>query len=286
MIYKAAQLIDSRSEHGESSWWDDRRGIVLFMDCWNPVMWTHDPATGESRKIDLEFTPMAIVGTEDGGYVGASADTIYKLTSDFRIKNTIRKMNFEGTKSRFNDCKCGPDGAFYLGTTGEPGDNNFFFRLDPDGSIEAILEHVGVSNGFAWSKDQKTLYYTDTIHNEIYAFDYADGKLSGKRTVYHSETDIPDGFCIDEEDNLWVAMWGKGSVDHIDTKAGCIIDSVEAPSKFTSSCMFGSEGMDMLYITSSRLDLFGEDKEKDQISGNVFAVKTGVKGQKQFYGKF
>ena len=76
-----------------------------------------------------------------------------------------------------------------------------------------------VSNGICWSKDNKTMYYIDSFDYNIkrYDFDLINGTISNESIVVEvTEPDFtPDGMTIDEEGMLWVAMWGGGCVNQI-----------------------------------------------------------------------
>ena len=46
------------------------------------------------------------------------------------------------------------------------------FSLDTDHSVKTWVEGINLSNGLAWTSDNKTMYHTDTLVKTIYAFDY------------------------------------------------------------------------------------------------------------------
>lgn len=54
------------------------------------------------------------------------------------------------------------------------------FSVEPDGTVIKRLPNVSISNGLAWSADNKEFYYVDTykLNVEAYDFDLATGDLS------------------------------------------------------------------------------------------------------------
>ena len=46
------------------------------------------------------------------------------------------------------------------------------YSLDTDGTIKKHLDNVILSNGIAWSHDNKTMYYVDSFACKLFAFDY------------------------------------------------------------------------------------------------------------------
>jgi len=289
MIYNAKLIHQAQAGHGESSWWDDRKNVMLYMDCIGSRMFYYDPVSETPTEIQLPFNPMAVIGCENGGYIAASEDTVFLLDDAFKVKKELIKVSHGKSTDRFNDCKCGPDGAFYMGSMGTLGeeDEGKLYRLSPDGELSIVIDKVGISNGFAWTKDQKTLYYTDTIHGEIYAYDFADGKTSNKRTVFCDKSISPDGMCIDSLDRLWVAFWESGKVVCIEPKTGEIIHEVLTEGALlSSSAMFGGENLDTLFITTSRLGMTDDEIAKRPLSGSLYAIKTDASGVLPFRGKF
>ena len=87
---------------------------------------------------------------------------------------------------------------------------------------------------------------------------------------------FPDGMAIDDEGGLWIAIWGGGKVNHYD-RSGQFVDSIVVPGVTqVSSCAFGGDALDVLFITSSRKDIRRGD-EPD--AGAIFAIQTAVRGQ-------
>lgn len=290
MNYTPELLYQVKSVHGENSWYDADKKLVIFTDVLGGKIYTYDEITGEKKEYTTSFAPGAVAACKDGGYIGCDKNKIYKLDDEFNIVKVLRECaaDFLTEKDMFNDCKCGPDGSYYLGTQSGVGtpDGGQFWRYDPDGTFELVLNHVMISNGFAWAKDMKTFFYTDTNSHKIFAYEWEAGKLSGQRVVYADESCNFDGFCIDDEDNLWVALWQGGKVLHIDTKEGKVIDTIETGCPLTTSTVFGGPDMKTLYITTSRAMFKPGEHEDDEISGSLFKCELPVSGPALFKGAF
>ena len=71
---------------------------------------------------------------------------------------------------------------FLLGTMGLGGSEGqgSLFSLELDGTVNTHKTGVSISNGIAWSADNRTMYYIDSTPRKIYAFDFdmAAGQLS------------------------------------------------------------------------------------------------------------
>ena len=70
---------------------------------------------------------------------------------------------WSGDQVRMNEGGCDPDGRFYCGSMAynhKPGAGSLY-RLDPDGSVRAVLDDVTISNGLEWSPDGSLAYHND-----------------------------------------------------------------------------------------------------------------------------
>lgn len=107
---------------------------------------------------------------------------------------------------------------------------------------EEKISKVSISNGLAWSENNKKFYYIDSEERnvKVYNFDLASGTIcehfylrpivldimrlfydhvfTGNGEVLFTLSDypdiegIPDGMTIDSQNNLWIAVYGGGCV--------------------------------------------------------------------------
>ena len=88
----------------------------------------------------------------------------------------------------------------------------------------------------------------------------------------------PDGMAIDEEGMLWIAHWGGFGVYRWNPNSSELLSKIDLPVPQVSSCAFVGDELDHLLITTARENMSPEDVKKYPESGDVFIVKTGVKG--------
>lgn len=140
------------------------------------------------------------------------------------------------------------------------------------------------------------MYFTDSLVNRIWAYDYDGGKLSGKRLfvdpISHGlpEGTYPDGLCIDKEGGIWSARWGGSRIIRY-TKDGAMDLELYFPTVLhVTACCFGGPSEDQLYVTTAHCGACGGDASRqDQYpdSGNLFAVDlsgrfSGAKWRHEF----
>lgn len=80
---------------------------------------------------------------------------------------------------------------------------------------------------------------------------------------------------IDRNGDLWVAVYKGSCILHIDTKEGKLLDKIDFPVQQVTSCAFGGEDLQDLYVTTSRVNMKEEDLKKEPLAGAVFRV-TGL----------
>lgn len=154
---------------------------------------------------------------------------------------------------RFNDGACDSKGRFFAGTifNKERGIAGKLYKYDPADDRCSVVDDGPFtvqsnfwqqwrwaddpqdSNGLGWSPDEKILsalsakpmlwwlkkkdsYFTDSLTNKIYAYDYNNGELSNRRIFIDAiaqglpENTFCDGLCVDDEGCVWSARFVLG----------------------------------------------------------------------------
>jgi sugar lactone lactonase YvrE len=283
MIFEAKRLVDAKSQHGEGSWWDAQKGVLYWLDCMGAALHITQPG-GADRMMRLPFLPMTVIPHQDGGFVFATPDAVVRADEDCTRFRTVAMVCHASADMRFNDGKCDPAGRLYVGSMSTDGqkDAGVLYRVNRNGGVDAVLTGVGISNGIVWHKD--TMYYTDTISHQVYAFDYdADtGAISRRRTVFKTSEGMPDGLCMDAAGHVWAALWGASKAVCFDPATGAVLHEVHVPVPQVSSVCFGGEDMTTLFITTSRLELEETQLAAYPASGGLFAARTVIRGAEMF----
>ena len=277
----AIQVTPSCTHHGEGPFWDSRVGRLLFVDMLAGVVVEWDTAGPVTRHV-VGNVAAVVRARARGGYVLALERGFAFASDDFSLVETLPQV-FADAAVRMNDGGCDPQGRFYCGSMAyamTPHAGNLY-RLNPDLGVERVLTGVTISNGLQWSRDGSTVYYSDTATGRVDAFDFdaGTGTFSGRRPFVELDgaRGAPDGLAIDEEDGLWVAMWGGGAVHRYDAR-GSLSEVVELPVPKVTACTFGGVDGGTLFITTSREGLSaGEFPE----AGALFSVRAGVRGAAQ-----
>ncbi|WP_321997969.1 SMP-30/gluconolactonase/LRE family protein [Draconibacterium orientale] len=287
---KQAELVlDTQSTLGEGSIWNYKTGELMWVDIKKEILNVYNPATGYNKEMFTGQMIGTVVPTESGNALVALQNGIYHFNLETGAKKLLVDPEADLPDNRFNDGKCDPSGRFWAGTICTKGDREVaaLYRFDPDTTIHKMVDKVSISNGIVWSADKTKMYYIDTPTQKVMAYDYDDatGEISNPEVAVNVPLELgsPDGMTIDENDNLWVALWGGSAVGCWNPATGELIDKIEVPVKNITSCAFGDEDMGTLYITSAREATSKEELEKWPHAGGVFKYRPGVKGVQAFF---
>lgn len=201
----------------------------------------------------------------------------------------LEKIYEKGCGTRMNDGRVDRQGQFWVGAMLEGLSNDLaspsanLFRFTSNKTLSVHETDIEISNSLCWSPDGTVLYFADSPKNTIYSYDVLPetGDIANKRVFAVTKPGVhPDGACVDSEGHIWNAQWGAGQV--VRYKPNGQIDRVlEVPSQQPTCVSFGGPNLNHLIITSARLNLRPEDKEKYPFSGALFIYETSFKGLKE-----
>ncbi|WP_256756885.1 SMP-30/gluconolactonase/LRE family protein [Cohnella sp. WQ 127256] len=275
---------DVKSLLGEGPLWLPDRKQIVWVDIEAMLVNFHTPESGDHQVIPIGQRIGAIVPAEDGRMVCALEHGFYYLDLQNQNLELIIDPESDLQDNRFNDGKCDSSGRFWAGTMPKRGSvpAGSLYRLDGDGTVIQQLTEIGCSNGISWSLDDTVMYYIDTATRRIDRFNYdsVTGRISNRQPAVRipQEQGYPDGMTIDVEGMLWVAHWGGNCISRWNPLTGECLEQVELPVSQVTSCCFGGEHLDELYITSARVGLSEEQLQMEPLAGSLFKYIPGVKG--------
>ena len=126
-----------------------------------------------------------------------------------------------------------------------------------------------ISNGIAFSPEGRVMYFGDSGTRLIRACDYdlENGAVSNVRVFARVEAPgFPDGSTVDAEGFLWNAEYDGWRIVRYDPD-GRIDRVIDLPVRQPTSCMFGGENLDVLYVTTARFEQSEEELEAQPLAG-------------------
>jgi xylono-1,5-lactonase len=273
----------ARALLGEAPVWHEAERRLYWLDIKGHRLRACNAAGMDRRVIDLPCVTASLVPRRRGGFVvGARGQlAVCDPAHGSRLTDLV-PLETDKPANRFNDGKADRAGRLWIGSMhdAETEASGALYCVAPDLSWTRVDDGYVVTNGPAISPDGRTLYHTESTSRTIYVFDLgADGRLSNKRVFVRFTPDegYPDGMTCDAEGRLWVAHWGGGRVTSRDPD-GTVSTTITLPTPFVTSCCFGGQGYETLFITTAAGGLAPEARAGDPLAGGLFASKPGVHG--------
>jgi D-xylonolactonase len=268
---------------GEGPVWDERTQILYWVDIERGELHQckADGSQSQVTPIGERLGCIALRDQNDGLVAGLEHRVAFLSPNPISIE-TLTAPEAELTGNRSNDGKCDPFGRFWLGTLDEAGEtaSGWLYRIDPDGHTVPTAGPFISTNGPEFSADGKTLYCVDTYSKVIYSYSLnAKGELSDQRAFVRFKDPswgYPDGLTSDREGCLWVAHWAGSRISRFSPN-GELLQVIQLPVSQVTSCAFGGNDLNMLYITSASIGL-ENSATPEALAGTVFAVGLDVGG--------
>ena len=217
--FHAVPASEERYGLAEGPFWDGDRKRVLWVDInagdgarRNPLRAARDPRDGAAPPRD---------GRCGGGLAGRASSWSPEhdaCTSCLpRVPSAPAPSILpEHVASRLNDGGCDPAGRFLVGSLAldDRAYAEVLVRVDADGRSWCSTRISACPTAWRSRPTGDQLYSVDTMPGIVWVRDYdsATGAPVGVAKFLRLDGDKPDGLCVDDQGNLWIAMWGAGQV--------------------------------------------------------------------------
>ena len=274
---------------GECPLWHAEEAALYWVDIDAFTVHRLDPASGEHRSWLLASEPASLAMCAGGGLMVALRSGFAHLNTVSGELTPVADAPYDPATTRFNDGRVDAAGRFWVGTLYEPRDKQAaqMFCLQ-HGKVRQIWSGgMTVSNGLAFSPDQRSLYHADTTTHRIdrYGFDLATGALSGPERFQQFSTDKannyggrPDGAAVDSEGAYWSAMFEGGRLLRF-APDGALLQEVKLPLRCPTMMAFGGADLRTLYITSASHKRSAEERAQYPLTGCVLSMRVDVPGR-------
>ena len=198
-----------RDQLGECPVWDDRAGELLHVDIARGHVHAWSPATGAARVEVHDGEVGAVVLRACGEGLVVAVERELRLAAGGTTR-TLAAVESELDGTRFNDCRCDPQGRLWAGTMSRTRTHGVaaLYRLDPGEEITRVLSGRTISNGIGWSPSGDSMHYVDSTTQRIvtYDFDGSDGTIGEPRVraAIDPADGLPDGLAVDRHGGVWV----------------------------------------------------------------------------------
>ena len=276
----AELLYDGKAELAEGPVWHE--GALWWVDIFAGTLNRLDSFTGiNSSRATGDFLGAA-VPTVRGDWLLASRHRIIRMDWWTGQADTLATLDGPQDRLRFNDGKCDPRGRFLVGTMHRDGASGTAALYQfSGGRMKDMLDGITISNGMDWSPDGSRFFYADSPTGRVDVFDYDPdtGAMVNRRPLIKVRKGVPDGLCCDRDGNIWLALWEGGAVGCFDGKSGALLERIDLPVAKVTSCCFGGEKFDRLFITTAWEGNNRAQRDAEPLAGSIFVAQPCVSGK-------
>ncbi|WP_256012133.1 SMP-30/gluconolactonase/LRE family protein [Desertivirga xinjiangensis] len=171
--------------------------------------------------------------------------------------NTTIVNQIEGKSLKMpNDLAFDKLGNLLFTCPGDSLDDNtgYICCLGQDRSLAKIYAGMRYPNGLAFNTDQSKLFVAETGTHKIWQFDWDTEEKKLSNQILFAETGGPvgpDGIAFDDEENLYVAVYGSGQIK-IWNPAGLQQPPIDAIGENPTNCAIDPSGLKGIIITEAR----------------------------------
>ena len=266
----ATVFSDTRAVLAESIVWDPSAQLLRWTDI---TLGTLVTAQSDGTVVSTVPLPPPLASFQpraSGGFVAALGDTVVVTDEHGVVERELTRVEHATAGLRFNEGKCDPFGRFLVGsmnlTTGEP--DGALYSVEADGTTRLLRGGFGVTNGFEWSDDGRTVYVTDTPVKTVYRASYGEDGRLGPLEPFLVNYDS-DGLALDTDGRFWNGVSGSGTV-LCWSPEGAVEDHLAVPVPNVTSVAFGGPDLSTLFVGTAREGLDEDQLERAPLSGAIF----------------
>ena len=289
-------VVDSGVTIAETPIWDNRIGKLYWTDLFSGDIHQYDPRT----KADKAWGTGKLIGSavpceKLGEVLCVVEGGAYILNQSNGEMTHIADPENGNSKNRYNDSRVDAAGRVFISSVAKtygsadytPDQLGGFYMIDSDHkTVTTIVEGINQYNAICWNAANTKMFVVDTYNQKLLCFDYdlAKGPVSGaKEVINFTKQGMPDGMCIDEDDNLYICHWtGRISVWN---KVYKLVDEILFPVEQVCCCGFGGSDMQDFYVATASFGYSEADIAANPGAGGLFVSRTAVKGAPEHFYK-
>jgi len=274
---------ETRAIQGEGPLWVPEQNALYWVNILEPSLNIFSPDLQHNKVVRFPCMLSAVAHTKTDRMIVATQKGVQMLDLQSHQLTPFSDPEPRLSSNRLNDAKVDRAGRLWVGSMaidGTPGHGSLYC-ITGDGSAVAVDTGFAISNGIAWSPDDKLMYFIDSGRNQVfrYEFDLATGEI-GRRDILievPQEAGRLGGLTVDREGFLWIAHYDGWAINRYQPD-GKIDRRIPLPVRRPTSCIFGGPDLQDLFVTSARIRLSSQRLSEAPLSGSLFRIRTESSG--------
>ncbi len=269
---------------GENPLWFAHASVFLWTDIVKGCIYAYSDETKKTRTVlESDFQIGAFVICRDHNLILLTEigliEAEYSEAAFHLDWSSLIPVELQPDE-RFNDAIVDCKGRILAGSKRESNTEGKLFCFEAERPYKILLENLSISNGMGFTRDNKTLFHTDSGPGTItaYAYDAEDASISNPVLLYQSTGNATcDGMTVDKEDTIWTSCWAGGKIVQLDLQ-GNSMQSIEIPAIQCSSLCFGGKNFGKMFVTSATIGL----PKHSPMDGKCYIIDIGIQGKAEY----
>jgi gluconolactonase len=162
------------------------------------------------------------------------------LEIDLRSKE-INIFANEPKANQPNDIAISPNKTLYASDPNWKDNTGKLWKVTKEKGFELLEEEMGTTNGIEVSHDGKKLYVNESVQRKIWVYDIVEeGLIKNKQEFIAFEDFGLDGMRCDENGNIYVCRYGKGTIAVISPE-GILLKEVKVKGENPTNITFSND---------------------------------------------
>lgn len=261
---------------GEGPHWSDVEKALYWVDIEQKFLYRWTALTDQQQWF-IPFQASAVLDSRFPKVTLATEIGIVSFDTDSMRYSVTIPIEADDPSRRSNEAKCDPNGTVWFSTLERRQERptGRLYRVLSSGQVALWKRDLYIPNTLAWSPDGSCMYFADSKKREIYKADYSmncgDAAAPTPWIIFHTGPGVPDGSTVDSAGNLWTAVWDGWRID-CHQPDGQLCSSVKLPVQRPTSCTFGGQRRETLYITTATVELDDMQLKHQPLAGHVLAI--------------
>lgn len=265
---------------GESPLWHPSRHELFWVDLPTNTLLCNKAGKQSSWKFDEMVSAIGWVDHQTLLLAMESSLVTFSLVD--ASQTVVTELEKDKPQNRSNDGRADPWGGFWISTMhkeaqAEMGSIYRWYQ----GELRQLVTGISIPNAICFNRCDSLAYFADSAIGQVNSLelDAQTGWPTSEPRVFidvSSEGCDPDGAIIDQDGNMWIAMWDAFEVRQY-SAGGDLMKKINLGTQRPTCPAFFGEDASQLVVTTAAYGL-EESDSSSELDGTTLIVDMPVAG--------